>query len=195
MRDWPRERPGRRRWNECIFCIEAAAQAIAGEALADQADAAGVIAPEPVRKRPTVCGLIGMCRRAEVTAGARAAFLRVGVKIARPRCLICSRETSPAPSRNLRFLCMRAPIARHSCRSGRAEFGNRGLWARCFGQSGRGCGFAERQQIAALCDAVLDLVGRWPANRSLRIAEISDGAPRISAAIGACAGARARGLL
>jgi acyl transferase domain-containing protein/NADPH:quinone reductase-like Zn-dependent oxidoreductase/NADP-dependent 3-hydroxy acid dehydrogenase YdfG/acyl carrier protein len=166
---------------ETHFLIEAAAQAIAVEVLARLADDTGVIRPKAETRSPYLAALIGMGKRAElIAAGPLGMQLTARAAESSPGPLLdLLAHEHPGMVAELALLAHARATLPDLIASGTAlpttlaHFGREALANLAEGSA------SERLQVAALAEAVLALVARWPKNRALRIAELSDGAARI----------------
>jgi len=166
---------------KAFFLIEAAAQAIVGEVLRAQADSAGVVSVPETAQAFYLSQLIEI--------GLRAGLL---TPVPKGWCLTEAAGTSdPEPLlallRNkfhglatevslLGHLRATLPglLARYDALPSAAEHFGREALANL-----RDGSVFERWQVDVLVKAALDLTARWPVGRALRIAELSDGVPRI----------------
>ena len=169
--------------DDAFFVIEAAAQAVATEALARLADATGLIVARNQIPNTYLSALIGMGLRAEtVTAGVLGPQLSAPDAVRDPGPLLdmIAHEYPGLVSELALLVHLRAtlpdlllphrPLPSASAHMGRAALAN----------LTDGSVF-ERGQVTALAGVVLQLVANWPAGRALRIAEISDGSARVLA--------------
>ncbi|MCX7288615.1 MAG: acyltransferase domain-containing protein, partial [Rhodobacterales bacterium] len=166
--------------DEAFFMLEAAAQAVAAEALRAVADATGKLPPELTWPTPYAAGLLAICARAEAVER-----LPVGWRmIERPNAIdpekllsLIARThpthgTERAMLEHLRAVLPRLLSGADELPTPTSLFGRDGLASLTEGSV-----FSARS-AAVLSKAVLRFARDWPRGRILRIAEVTDGAAR-----------------
>lgn len=166
--------------DEAFFMLEAAAEAVAAEGLRAIADASGKLPPELTWPTPYAAGLLAICERAEAVERLPVGWRMIErSEAAGPERLLSriarahpAHGTERAILEHLRAVLPGMLSRTDAQATPMSLFGRDGLASLTDGSI-----FSERS-AAVLSAAVLQYARAWPRGRSLRIAEVTDGAAR-----------------
>lgn len=167
--------------DEGFFLLEAAAQAIAVEALRSMADASGLIKPMPGWPTPYAAALLAICERADTVTALPTGWQLTATATATDPEPLLAHLASAHPGRgaerallvHLRAILPGLMAATDDLPTPQTLFGREAL-----ANLTDGSVFAARS-TAVLAAAAQGFAQSWPQNRALRIAEVTDGAAQI----------------